>query len=730
MRITMGVRAKTMSLLLIMTLMMGSAFGQITSISGTIRDARTQEPLPFANLVILGTRLGSTTNIDGYFFLGNMSRDSMDIVVSYIGYQTYRTRLYFRGEPHEILHIYLLPKTIGLREVVVEDSLLLQKVYRPNRKEELHVDSLITLIPDTLPIIVGYTIKLNPPRKWLRTTNDRIEYSIDEVPIFNTRHLYGIFQPFNLDAAKYIQHDVLGSNTRQGFTHDNFSNLVFNEGNRSGFQAQGRLGMLESNLTTSGPHPFGGSWYISGRRIDFDSIFSRVNFPTSNLLAPATPDYYFYELNGKITFDISDNTTASVSFLTSHDKLHWYGDADSVYSQSIWDDGILTARVQHRFSHQFAVHGNLFRTRYYSYLRGNSVPLWYNQTLTNALANELIIYGGYLEGEYFTGQNNILTGGIQTQVLSPTLNYADSSHANSDLSALIATYASYRHTLPGHFAVEGGLRATLNTGLSKMFWDPRMELIWQPSNVYAFNAHIGHYSTMVGEISMPTTIAQSILDVVLPYDQSINLPQNWLMGVGGSWTPLVGYDLQGRIFYSIISHPTSMDTSWSGNVASMDTWLTELQDGRRYGIEVVAERRIGNLTSLVHYELGQEIWRDINNFEFKAPANRTHRLAIELEGKISEKSGYSVGYRVASGKSYLDNASVERTGGVYNRLDGTVYHDFSWKSITGRVTFAIYNITNSQTGDLPVNSRPLTSQEDREYALLPFLPTVNFYFQF
>lgn len=726
----MGNRHRLKLMIAVMLIITGSAWGQITSISGTIRDARTQEPLPFANLVIMGTRLGASTNIDGYFYLGNMKRDSLDVVVSYIGYQTYRTRLYFRGEAHEVLRIYLRPKTIGLQEVLVEDSLLLQVRPEPGLKETPPVDSLIRLLPDTLPIVAGYTVNLNPPRKWLRTTNDHIEYLLDEVPVYNTRHLYGIFQPFNLDATKYIQHYVLGGKASQGFTNNNFTNLVFNEGNRSGFQAQGKLGMLESNLTTSGPHPLGGSWYVSGRRIDFDSIYSRMNFPTDNLLAAATPDYYFYELNGKVTFDFSDNTTTSFSFLTSHDKLHWYGDADSVYAQSIWDDGVWTARAQHRFSPQLAVHGSLYRTRYYSYLRGNSVPLWNNQTLTNALANELTTYGGYVEGNYFTGRNNTITAGLHTQLIAPTLNYSDSSRANTDNTTLVATYVSYRHALPWHLAAEAGLRATLNTGLSQMFWDPRMQVIWQPNNVYAFNAHIGKYASMLAEISLPTTIEQPILDIILPYDQSITPPQNWLMGVGGNWTPSIGYELQAGLFYSIIDQPTTLDAVWTGNVTTQDDWLQQLKSGRRYGLDVVAERRLGNLSSLIHYQLGQEYWTDATDFEFKAPASRSHRLSAEVAGHLSEKAGYSVGYKLASGKSYLDGGKQEQIGNLYNRLDATLYRDFQLKNIAGRVTLAVYNITNSKSQVLPPGSRVLTSQEDREFALLPFLPTVNFYFQF
>lgn len=726
----MGNRHHMKRLITALLIMTGSAWGQITSISGTIRDARTQEPLPFANLVIMGTRLGASSNIDGYFYLGNMRRDSLDVVVSYIGYQTYRTRLYYRGEPHEVLRIYLRPKTIGLQEVLVEDSLLLQVRPEPGLKETPPVDSLIRLLPDTLPIVAGYTVNLNPPRKWLRTTNDYIEYSLDEVPVYNTRHLYGIFQPFNLDATKYIQHYVLGGKASQGFTNSNYTNLVFNEGNRSGFQAQGKLGMLETNLTTSGPHPLGGSWYVSGRRIDFDSIYSRMNFPTSDLLATATPDYYFYELNGKVTFDFTDNTTASFSFLTSHDKLHWYGDADSVYAQSFWDDGVWNARAQHRFSHQLAVHGSVYRTRYYSYLRGNSVPLWNNQSLTNALANELITYGGFVEGEYFTGTNNTITAGLHTQLHSPTLNYADSSQANRDKTALVATYASYRHALPWHLVAETGLRATFNTALSKMFWDPRLQIIWQPSNVYAFNAHIGKYSAMLAEISLPTTIEQPILDIILPYDQSIAPAQNWLMGVGANWTPLIGYDLQANIFYSTINGPTTLDALWTGNVTTLDDWLQELKSGHRYGLDIVAERRLNKLSSLIHYQVGQETWTDNTDFEFKAPASRTHRLSLEIEGALSEKSGYTMAYKLASGKPYLDAANQEQTGAFYNRLDVSLYRDFQLKNITGRVTLAVYNLTNSSSETLPAAARVLTSQEDREFALLPFLPTVNFYFQF
>ena len=61
--------------LLILLLAVPMLFGQLNSISGTIRNSITLEPLPYANLVIKGTYLGGTSNVDGYFYLSGLSHD-------------------------------------------------------------------------------------------------------------------------------------------------------------------------------------------------------------------------------------------------------------------------------------------------------------------------------------------------------------------------------------------------------------------------------------------------------------------------------------------------------------------------------------------------------------------------------------------------------------------------------------------------------------------------------
>ncbi|MGB5894694.1 MAG: carboxypeptidase-like regulatory domain-containing protein, partial [Ignavibacteriaceae bacterium] len=71
--------------LLILT---SSAFAQtgVGKISGKILDADTREPLIGANIIILNTNLGAATDIDGSYFILNITPATYNVKVSYVGY--------------------------------------------------------------------------------------------------------------------------------------------------------------------------------------------------------------------------------------------------------------------------------------------------------------------------------------------------------------------------------------------------------------------------------------------------------------------------------------------------------------------------------------------------------------------------------------------------------------------------------------------------------------------
>ena len=64
----------------------GLAADQPTVLKGKIIDSKSKEPLIGANVIVVGTGQGSASNMNGEFFIKDISEEFVDIKVAYIGY--------------------------------------------------------------------------------------------------------------------------------------------------------------------------------------------------------------------------------------------------------------------------------------------------------------------------------------------------------------------------------------------------------------------------------------------------------------------------------------------------------------------------------------------------------------------------------------------------------------------------------------------------------------------
>ena len=73
---------------LVILLVSSTAFAQtgVGKISGKVIDADTKEPLIGANIILLNTNLGAATDIEGNYFILNITPGTYDVKVSYVGY--------------------------------------------------------------------------------------------------------------------------------------------------------------------------------------------------------------------------------------------------------------------------------------------------------------------------------------------------------------------------------------------------------------------------------------------------------------------------------------------------------------------------------------------------------------------------------------------------------------------------------------------------------------------
>lgn len=93
------------------------AKGQNMVIKGIVRDSITGEPLPYVSVLLKGTTIGTTTDMDGGFYLTTSSK-SKEIEVSYLGYITKSLNV-APGRKYNFT-VELVPTSINLNEVVVK----------------------------------------------------------------------------------------------------------------------------------------------------------------------------------------------------------------------------------------------------------------------------------------------------------------------------------------------------------------------------------------------------------------------------------------------------------------------------------------------------------------------------------------------------------------------------------------------------------------------------------
>ncbi len=97
-----------------------SAFGQTSSITGTVVDAQSGAPLLYANVFINHTTIGTTTNEQGAFLIRNLERGAVvELVVSFVGYESYQARVAIQADQTSLDTIRLRPdeKILGAVEV-------------------------------------------------------------------------------------------------------------------------------------------------------------------------------------------------------------------------------------------------------------------------------------------------------------------------------------------------------------------------------------------------------------------------------------------------------------------------------------------------------------------------------------------------------------------------------------------------------------------------------------
>lgn len=102
---------------------------QNSTVRGTITDAKTNEPLIGASVLIEGTTLGAAADLDGHYVIQNVPSGTHSLVISYVAYESVtRTGVVLQNNQEIVVDIQMTSDDISLEEVEV--------VARVNRESE------------------------------------------------------------------------------------------------------------------------------------------------------------------------------------------------------------------------------------------------------------------------------------------------------------------------------------------------------------------------------------------------------------------------------------------------------------------------------------------------------------------------------------------------------------------------------------------------------------------
>lgn len=115
-------------------------------IRGLVKDAKTGEEIAFATVVLDGTSIGMTTDIEGSYSIKNLKPGTYNIVVKYIGYETIKvSQITVRANGISYANIELRPNEVELTEVTVAKTNRYRdkKVYVEDDMNELYAPEMV-----------------------------------------------------------------------------------------------------------------------------------------------------------------------------------------------------------------------------------------------------------------------------------------------------------------------------------------------------------------------------------------------------------------------------------------------------------------------------------------------------------------------------------------------------------------------------------------------------------
>lgn len=779
-----------LSLLLLIIVRAGA---QQFTISGFVKDSTNGEALSGATIQVLKPFVGVQSNNYGFYSI-SLPPGNYTFLFSYLGYTPRVITLELTG--NIVRHQELAPRSFTAKEVVVQAT-----VSKDANVQSTDVGriGLSVATAKKLPSMLGEVdilkaLQLMPGVQAAGEGNsgmyvrggaqDQNLILLDEAPVYNTGHLFGFFSVFNADAIRSATLIKGGMPANYGGRLSSVVDVSMKEGNNKELQGEGGIGFIASRLSVQGPiRKNKSSFIISGRRTYLDLItkpfINNTNYKGSG--------YYFYDLNAKVNFRLSDKDHLYVSAYTGKDVFSFHNSDRSFNVRIPWGNTTATLRWNHVFNSKLFMNTSLIYNRYK--FQVSALQNYFDVKITSGIndgnakldfdyyphARHHIKFGGnYI---YHTFTPSTIGGQQDSVVLSPDNAVRKYAHETG-------LYVMDDWEISPHFRLNLGLRHSgfMQIGpYTRYFYDSRGKK--QDSVVYGRGKAVGTYSGLEPRIILRYAWKgnQSVKLAATRHHQFIHLvsnagttlptdvwvPSTYLVKPQISWHYTAGYfrnfkdneyELSAALYYKQMDQQIEYREGYTPALSDPENDFI-FGKGEAYGMEWFLNKSQGRLTGWVGYTLGWT-WRQFPGLNagkrYPAKYDRRHDLSVVASYEFNKRWTFSGTFIYGSGNAitlpetfyFMEGTLIQGYSRInayrmaaYHRLDlAAVYKPATGKTrrFKGSWTFSVYNVYNRKNPYFiyfdqetnGVRSAGTVKMTAKQVSLFPVLPSVTYNFSF
>lgn len=658
-------------------------FAQTGEIRGVVTDRLTNEPIMFATVALAGTTIGTTTDLDGKYVLGELSPGLYTVEISYIGYETqslFEVQV-SSGRP-SILDVAMTTQSTRLEEVVVKASPFKKTEDSPVSLRTIGVAEIqrnpggnrdISRVVQVLPGVTRVASFRNDLIIRGGAPNENRFYLDDvEVPVINHFATQGASGGpvglLNVNLIREVDFYSGAFPANRGNTLSSVFNFRQADGRDDRIGGTAMIGATDIGATLEGPLSDKTTFLLSARRSYLQFLFQALGLP----FLPTYNDF-----QAKIKYRINTKNELSFIGLGAIDQFKLNLKANETEEQQFllnnlpespqWNytNGLVWKRFTDTGFWTFVLSRSMLNNEALKYAgnddssEDNLILRYKSQEIENKARVERTLETGNYRiqmgvGYEFVRYNNRTFNRIFTPNGPQTINFA--SDLDMHKAALFGQIS--RKYFAEQLILSAGFRMDANSWSDEMAnpleqFSPRLSLSWAMTDKLSFNANVGRYF----QLPPYTILGYRENNRFVNRDNGVGFIRNDQFVAGFEYNTAANSRLSVEAYYKgYDNYPFLLRDSLTlanlgGDFGVIGNEPAESRSaGRAYGIEFLFQQRLyKGFYGIAAYTLGWSEFEDRNGDLKPSAWDARHIVNLTLGKRFGNNWEAGINWRFQTG---------------------------------------------------------------------------------